>query len=249
MNDKLASAGTDSRELVPWQKVEMNAIGLRVKAPLSWDEWEGSGKFFNFLENAIGWVVGDWLNYGENKFGEKYAQAMEGDVRSYQTLRNYAHVAGRVPYEVRRPELSFSHHAEVAVLEPAQQVDMLTQAVENQWTVREIRKAVSDLRKAEGKKTTPTQAFTEFVEVFERHGIPTPELPNDRCVPMVAKVIRDLEQRVLPEGHVAVSENSLDMVIQGCGVNRRVFESVKCSRCELSDRCKELFTTDEEEQV
>ena len=32
--------------------------------------------------------IGDWLNYGERKWGEKYKEALEKTGYDYQTLRN-----------------------------------------------------------------------------------------------------------------------------------------------------------------
>src|SRR5262249_47041920 len=58
----------------------------------------------------------------------------------YQTLRNYAWVAGRFPARRRRPGLSFGHHAEVAALDELDQETWLVRSTANAWTRAELRR-------------------------------------------------------------------------------------------------------------
>lgn len=53
--------------------------------------------------------------------GEKYAQAIDVTGYEYGTLQNFGWVAGRIETSRRRDVLSWSHHAEVAALEPSEQ--------------------------------------------------------------------------------------------------------------------------------
>lgn len=39
-----------------------------------------------YIEGAVQWWVGDWLNFGERKYGEKYAQGMDATGYAYQTV-------------------------------------------------------------------------------------------------------------------------------------------------------------------
>ncbi|MGW0651777.1 LmbU family transcriptional regulator, partial [Streptomyces umbrinus] len=66
--------------------------------------------------------------------------AMERTSLDYQTLRNYAWVAGKVARSRRRPELSFQHHQEVAALPPDEQDYWLGRAVEGSWSRAELRR-------------------------------------------------------------------------------------------------------------
>jgi hypothetical protein len=74
------------------------------------------------IGRACQWWIGDWLNYGERAYGEKYAQGMAATGYELQTLTNMAWVAARVEISRRREILSWSHHAEVAALESDEQV-------------------------------------------------------------------------------------------------------------------------------
>ncbi|MDA2921099.1 hypothetical protein MYX76_16680 [Desulfobacterota bacterium AH_259_B03_O07] len=66
--------------------------------------------------------LGDWLNYGERKYGEKYSQALEQTDYEYDTLRKFGYVSDRVEIGNRFPELDWTHHMVVAPLEPKEQI-------------------------------------------------------------------------------------------------------------------------------
>jgi hypothetical protein len=217
-------------------KVGLGPVGLQIKAPLTYEEWDALGDTLKFWESAIGWVLGDWLNYGEHRFGEKYAQALESTDYEYSTLRNYAYVAGRVSLERRRPELTHSHHAEVAMLEADQQEELLSRAVEESWNVRELRKEVSQVRIADGKKTLPTQIFEDAIATWDRYSIPTPQIQSDPCLRLVAKTIEELEKKAVLDGHVAVSSGILARLLFHC----RHCGNDYCLVCDYLPECDEL---------
>ncbi len=105
------------------------------------------------------WWISEWLLFGERVYGETYSQAAEITGLSPDTLKNYVSTANRVPRERRRPELQFSHHQEVASLEPAEQEEWLDRAVVNKWTRAELR---AQLRP--GSKAVVTPATPDVVE-------------------------------------------------------------------------------------
>ncbi len=81
-------------------------------------DWLQVGETLKGLDRALPWMVGDWLNFGEQKYGETYSQGMDLTGLEYQTLANEKYVSSRFEISRRRESLSFSHHAEGA-LEPA----------------------------------------------------------------------------------------------------------------------------------
>lgn len=95
-------------------KFAITSVGLRVLANPSFDDWCQFGRGLQKLECATQWTVGDWLNYGERKWGEKYAQAIDETEAAYKTLRNYKWVSAQIDLSLRRDKLSWSHHNEVA---------------------------------------------------------------------------------------------------------------------------------------
>jgi hypothetical protein len=124
--------------------------GLALPATLSFDDWLSIGATLQKAGAAVQWWLGDWWCFGDAKYGERAAQAMDPDFPwSLQTCMNCASVARRVETYRRREVLPFSHHAEVASLAPAQQDELLDRAATNNWTRAELRGAVRDLKRME----------------------------------------------------------------------------------------------------
>src|SRR5258705_4874231 len=87
---------------------------------LTFDEYLDAGRKLFQLNRVSQWWIGDWCNYGEARYGEKYEQAVRDTGYDRGTLRNIASVAGRIEPSRRRDNLSFKHHVEVAALPPHQ---------------------------------------------------------------------------------------------------------------------------------
>lgn len=68
----------------------------------------------------------DYLEYGERTYGERFAQTDEATGYSPDMLTSLAWVPRRIPPGRPRAALSWSHHGEVAALEPVQQVSCAT---------------------------------------------------------------------------------------------------------------------------
>lgn len=70
------------------------------------------------MEKSIQWWVGDWLRFGERKYGEMYSQMLDSTDYEYGSLANMKYIAERFESSLRSENLSWSHHKEVAPLEP-----------------------------------------------------------------------------------------------------------------------------------
>jgi hypothetical protein len=114
-------------------------VGLRLPASLSFQRWQALGRRIGSITNASSWWLGDWAFYGEGTYGKKYKQAIALTGLDYQTLRNYAWVAGRFDLSRRRDKLSFGHHAELAALAEREQDEWLDKAERNRWSRNELR--------------------------------------------------------------------------------------------------------------
>jgi hypothetical protein len=77
------------------------------------DVWEAAGARIGADAIASAWWLGDWLAFGQAKYGRRYEAAVAATVLDSQTLRNYAVVARRFKLSRRRDDLRFQHHAEV----------------------------------------------------------------------------------------------------------------------------------------
>jgi len=95
--------------------------GLLIAGEPDFAAWEQLGQQLHYIEGAVHWWIGDWLNYGEGRWGEMYSQALEITEFTYGTLANDKFVAKQVEFSRRRENLSFSHHTEIAPLPPEAQ--------------------------------------------------------------------------------------------------------------------------------
>lgn len=123
-------------------------LGWDPKRDLKLEEWLQHGRGLGFVGRVSGWWIGDWVNYGNAKYGEKYTRAARVTGYDAQTLMNMAYVASRFEVSRRRETLSWSHHAEVAALDPAEQDEWLEKAAEERMSVRCLRQAIRTDRRA-----------------------------------------------------------------------------------------------------
>jgi hypothetical protein len=108
-------------------------------------DWARQGRWLGALGRGSGWWIGDWVRYGNARYGDRYGAAARVTGYDAQSLRNMAYVAGRFDVPRRRGGLSFSHHAELAGLPAAQQDLWLDRAEAGTLSVSSLR---SELRQA-----------------------------------------------------------------------------------------------------
>ena len=98
-------------------------IGLVVDdktAPVTIEMWQQYGAALRHIQGALRWCIGDWLRYGEWAYGEMYAQALDlWPEYSIGSLQKCKYVADAVPFNERRPGVTWSAHADLAKLPPA----------------------------------------------------------------------------------------------------------------------------------
>lgn len=120
----------------------VSETSLQIASPegLSWDEYQRLGTFLGGLGRGYPWWVGDFLNYGEQVFGQEFAQIEASFPHSPQTLANYKSVALHVPSS-RRCGLHMTVISEVAYLEPKVRDELISRAVAGKWKREEMREA------------------------------------------------------------------------------------------------------------
>src|SRR6266496_2626132 len=117
-------------------------IGLDLPGRLGFGMWLRIGRQLEAVASSSAWCLGDWLSYGRAAYAGRYRDAVEQTSLDYQTLRNYAWVAGRFPLSRRRDTLSFGHHAEVAALPEPEQDFWLRKAGDLGWSRNHLRREV-----------------------------------------------------------------------------------------------------------
>ncbi len=129
-------------------------ISLHLPDDLTLDEWLEIGRQLARGANGFAWWIADWAWHGRRRaeWGTTYAEMIDATGLDYDTVQRYAYVAGRVEGR-RREQLSFAHHAEVAPLIPAEQVEWLDRAESEGWTRSELRDALRQARALSNSET------------------------------------------------------------------------------------------------
>ena len=125
--------------------VEVTPVGLEFSNGITYDEWEGLGKQLRLIDGAVQWWIGDWLRFGEGKYGEMYTQALEETDYKERTLSNAKFVADRFEITRRRVNCSWHHHADVAKFDDDEQDKLLDKA--EGLTVKQFRSLIRDYKR------------------------------------------------------------------------------------------------------
>jgi len=128
---------TSSISPVAWIPVENMDFG----------EWATAGRRLSAMGRCGQWGLGDWIRYGNAKFGERYAWAARVTGYDVQTLMNMVYVASRFDISRRRENLSWSHHETIAALDPVEQDRWLDRATEDRLSISDLRSELRSLRR------------------------------------------------------------------------------------------------------
>jgi len=120
-----------------------DAICLSFPANLPLDAWLTCGKMLKKMGEGVQWWIGDWLLYGENTY-EEFSQLADEIGLTPNHLQNMLWVSTAVKVSTRKPELSWSHHREVAPMKTNQQVRWLNRAIKEDWTSKDLRKTIRE---------------------------------------------------------------------------------------------------------
>jgi hypothetical protein len=135
-------------------KVTIDPTGIQFHEELSFDEWNAIGQNLVPVAKSIGFIVGDWLNYGAARYGEKYTAATIATGLAYETLKMYSHVARCVERLSRNHNLDWTHHKVVAKIKDAdEQRRWLKLADQDGMSVKRLRKSINA-----GRRLSPEES-------------------------------------------------------------------------------------------
>ena len=125
------------------------------------------------VTDSVQFWIGDLLVYSERSFGEMFSQLVDGMDYEPQSLKDMMWVSHSVAPNVRRKELSWSHHREVAKLVQDDQKTMLEAAVADNLSVSELRALIrKDNKKEKGSKVEVYKEALEEVLVLAKNSPP-----------------------------------------------------------------------------
>lgn len=108
-------------------------------------------------------LLADTLNWGADKFGEEFAQAIEGTGQALgltpKTIAKAQWVYKNIPVPLRRDGLTMTHYSVVAALPQGDADKLLSDALARQMTVRDLTDLVAetfpDTKKGKSRKSKP----------------------------------------------------------------------------------------------
>ena len=161
-------------ELTPTSWVPHGELDLR--------DWLQHGRRLGIVGRGVAWWLGDWLTYGNARYGERYARAARTTGYDAQSLMNMVYVASRFEPDRRRATLSWSHHAEVAALARDEQERWLDLAEREQMSVRSLRTELRTWRRVASGRAAPGELPAAHAQGSGQHVV----CPHCRTViPMV----------------------------------------------------------------
>lgn len=166
------------------ESVHVSDVGITFSADIDFDQWYRLMMMLQRLETAFQFGIGDVLNYGSIKYGEKYSQAMSATGYAYQSLANWAWVSKSVPIENRMSGLSWTHHRIVASLPVTEQAGALAMALANDMSVGQFKDEINGIPE---KKEVPSK---------------TVEIPDGWTVDDVNKALELISKSPVPVADV-----------------------------------------------
>lgn len=125
-------------------------MGLTIIGDPTFEDWEEIVATYTHVYDKSQWWIGDAIAYGEGKFGEKYAQAVNITGRKLDTLKNIVSVCQRVQLSRRNENLSFKHHSRIAGLPYQTGDELLVRAQREHWNSDELGEEVKKINELAG---------------------------------------------------------------------------------------------------
>lgn len=151
-----------------------DSVGLHIPEGTPFEEWERLGGTLQQMERAVMWWIGDWLRFGERKYGETYTQAIEATGLSKSSLQDAKWVAGAFEPSERSEHLPWSHHAATASLPKGERTALLERAVADGLSVRETKALAKQEKNRVGaspaQNTCTTDDLAKLIDRGDRFG-------------------------------------------------------------------------------
>lgn len=162
-----AAVGRESREEVPALRGKIRPNGIDFPDDMTYDEWEHELRVLWWMYEWSPWALADALNFGANRWPDRYEQAVAITGRAIKTLYNKTWLARQFPRErgLRSKVLTPAHHEVLAGMDDdkkkhyIQEGERLDRESNGHLTVRAFKGYVEDQeRNPDGEKVEVVDA-------------------------------------------------------------------------------------------
>lgn len=187
--------------------IQATPTGLILAKDLTFEEWNAIGSSIGTALQTAAWCIGDWVIYGERKWGkqtimegeafdpkkrdripsEVYDMALISTGLDRQTLWQYASVCRKIPMGERRIHLSFGHHRLLAPLPSPQRLEWMALLDSESRIVPTCKRLALSIRLAEKNPRIVTDE--EITKRGEQAG-------HDNYVPHLTRLLTVLRKTV-----------------------------------------------------
>ena len=121
--------------------------GLELPPNFSFEEWQTIGPRLATAYDKIPILFGQWLAFGEDRYPDRYAQAVLLTGLSCKTLYNAASVSRKLQGRFRdTKDICYSTQAATASLPPEASERVMDWAIESGATVRDVQRKVAEIK-------------------------------------------------------------------------------------------------------
>lgn len=138
-------------------------IAFLIEKDLKFDEWLAVTRGMIRVHGYVNWWVGDLLVWGEGKFGDEYAQAIEPlEIVSAETAKQCQWISERVPIIRRDPEIAWTIYRMIAKLNEKEQVIWLKHVKDENLSTRQLKERFEKPKReaALAENSPPVQALS-----------------------------------------------------------------------------------------
>lgn len=137
-------------------------IGLTIDGDITEEQLLKAVDVIERREKGYQWQLGDALLEVETRYPRRLEELIEpaGEERrekdGHATRKQAKQIASRYPQGTRVPSLSWTHHRVAAFIDPLEErLQWLGLAVENNWSSRDLEKAIREANKDDDGSTDP----------------------------------------------------------------------------------------------
>lgn len=161
--------------------------GIVLTRSDEYDEWAGAAEWAQDMDEALQFCIGDLIEHGEHKYGEKYSQVLRATGYAEQTAKNITRVTRAIPPERRRPDLHFSQHEAVAALPVEEQEKWLDRCEAEGLTREQLRVQIKAAKSQEAGIPVELWLLVKCYDVQDQQKLADRFRVEGRAVKMTTK--------------------------------------------------------------